>query len=256
MTSKSLEYRRDLVSALLAKELRVRYKRTVLGYAWSLLNPLAMALIFFVLVTNIFNVAIEKYPLVLVAGLFPWQWMANSTTASAMIFVGSAGLIRRTPFPRGALVVSTALNDMVHFLASIPVIVAVMLWYGMYPDVRWLWWIPLLLIIQWSMLVGIAFFIASCNVFLRDLERLTAIGVTIWFYLTPVIYTRDMLTGRRANLMYLNPAAGIIQAWRSIFMNTPIDIAAVGASAVWAILLITGGYVFFRKVQWRFAELV
>lgn len=255
MIARSLEYRIDLVTALLSKELRVRYKRTVLGYAWSLLNPLAMACIYFVLVTKIFAVSIDKYPLVLVAGLFPWQWIANSVLASSMIFVGNAGLIRRTSFPRAVLVLSASLNDMIHFLASVPVIIGVMLWHGVYPDARWLLFFPVLLLIQWAIVVGIGFVLASCNVFLRDLERLVAIGVTIWFYLTPVIYTRDML-GRHSDLLKLNPVTGVVLAWRSLFMGAPIDLAMLGWSVLWAIAILPCGYFLYRKMQWRFAELV
>lgn len=256
MIARSIEYRWDLVAALLTKELRARYKRTVLGYAWSLLNPLAMAAIYFVLVTRIFDVKVENYALVLVAGLFPWQWVANSVMSSSMVFVGNSGLIRRTSFPRAVLLISTSLNDLVHFLASVPVILGFMLWFRIYPDARWLVLLPALLVIQWAIILGIGFMVASANVFFRDLERITTIGVTIWFYLTPVIYTRDMITGKHAWLLYANPVTGVLLAWRSLFMGESVDLVLLCGSAFWGGVLITVGYAFYRRVQWRFAELV
>ncbi|MBL8874767.1 MAG: ABC transporter permease [Phycisphaerae bacterium] len=256
MIARSLEYRRDLIAALLIKELRARYKRTVLGYAWSLLNPLAMAAIYFVLVNRIFAVQIKNYPLVLVAGLFPWQWVANSVTSSTMVFIANAGLIRRTSFPRAALLVSATLNDLVHYLASVPVIIGFMLWFGIYPDARWIIFVPLLIVVQWAVIMGIAFIISSCNVFFRDLERITTIGVTLWFYMTPIIYTRDMLSGRHDYLLIVNPVAGVLLGWRSLFMGESIDLMLVLCSAVWGAVLLSVGYAFYRRVQWRFAELV
>jgi len=254
--ARSIEYRRDLVAALLTKELRARYKRTVLGYAWSLLNPLAMAAIYFVLVTRIFDVKVENYSLVLVAGLFPWQWIANSIMSSSMVFVGNAGLIRRTSFPRAVLVLSTSLNDLVHYLASVPVILGFMLWFRIIPDARWLLLLPILLVVQWAIILGIGFIVASANVFFRDLERITTIGVTIWFYLTPVIYTREMIAGKHEWLLYANPVTGVLLGWRSLFMGEPIDLVLLACSAAWAVVLSSAGYMFYRRVQWRFAELV
>jgi len=254
--SRSIEYHRDLVAALLVKELRARYKRTVLGYAWSLLNPLAMAAIYFMLVTRVFALQIENYPLMLIGGLLPWQWFANSVNSSSMIFVANGGLIRRTSFPRAVLMISSSLNDLVHFLASIPVILGFMLWFGVLPDARWLIFFPLLIAIQWAIIVGIGLFLASANMFFRDLERITSIFTTIWFYMTPIIYTREMLKGKQEYILYANPVAGVMLGWRSLFMGEPIDYMLVLCSLAWGVGLLSLGYLFYRRVQWRFAELV
>ncbi|MGH7244136.1 MAG: ABC transporter permease [Phycisphaerales bacterium] len=256
MIARSIEYRWDLVTALLAKELRARYKRTFLGYAWSLLNPLAMACVFFVLVSRVFEVKLDKYPLLLVAGLFPWQWVANSISTSTNIFVGNASLIRRTSFPRGLLVVSASMNDLIHYLASVPVIVALMAWYGLYPEVRWLWLFPLLIVTQGAVVMGIAFIVATCNVFVRDLERIMSIAISLWFYVTPIIYTNDMLSMQGQKLLLLNPVAGVMIGWRSLYMGGPVNLIALASSMVWGALLLPAGYALFKRLHWRFAELV
>lgn len=115
---------------------------------------------------------------------------------------------------------------------------------------------PLLIVVQWAVIMGIAFIISSCNVFFRDLECITTIGVTLWFYMTPIIYTRDMLSGRHDYLLIVNPVAGVLLGWRSLFMGESIDLMLVLCSAVWGAVLLSVGYAFYRRVQWRFAELV
>jgi len=219
---KPLIYYRDLILTLVTKEFRVRYKSTFLGYVWSVLQPLAFAVVFYVVFRIVLRIRMNNFALFLIAGLFPWQWFSNSVSAANGFFVGNSSLIKKVRFPRAFLVVAGVLNDLIHFVISIPVIVIFMLWHHRYPSLSWLWLIPLMVLIQFAFTYGLALLVATCNLFFRDLERLMMIFLLMWFYLTPVFYPVDMVPARyRAASLYANPMASVIACWRSVFLGQP-----------------------------------
>jgi lipopolysaccharide transport system permease protein len=253
-------YYRDLIWVLVSKELKLRYHSTAFGYLWSVLSPLAFATIFFVVFKIVMRIKIEHYALFLITGLFPWQWFSNSATASNYFFLDNRSLIKKIRFPRHFLVMAGVLNDMIHFVISIPVIVAFMLHYHIYPSTTWIFLLPLLVIVQFLFTTGIALTLASCNLFFRDLERMTLIGVTFWFYLTPVIYSVAMIPEHYRWVVlygkYANPMAPIIICWREMFLNGTAPLTMVAAACGWAALAFGVGWWIYRSLQWRFAEIV
>lgn len=160
----SPQYYKDLVVALTQKELKVKYKRSFLGYIWSIANPLALSLVFFIAFKVVMKVQIENYTLFLISGLFPWQWFANSVNGSAMVFVANSSLIKKVNFRTDALVVAAVLNDMLHFILSIPVIVF-SFFYGMKPHLSWLAGVPLLLVAQFVLIFGFSIAVSTINLF-------------------------------------------------------------------------------------------
>src|SRR2546425_9897030 len=175
---------RDILLELTKKEVKVRYKNTYLGYLWSLLNPLASAAVLFFAFKIVMRVPIENYTLFLLAGLFPWQWFSNSVNASASVFIANSSLIKKTSFPRELLVYSVVLNDLFHFLCSVPVIIILLVIHGKSPTLAWLLWLPLLVLCQALLVSGLSLVVASVNLFFRDLERLVGVGGNLLFYLT------------------------------------------------------------------------
>jgi lipopolysaccharide transport system permease protein len=250
------EYARDLLVALLAKELKARYKNTALGYTWSVLHPLMFTMVYLFLFKVVMKVQVENYTLFLVAGVFPWQAFQNSVCASNGSFIGNASLIKRVRFPRGYLVLTGVLNDLLHFVLSLPVILIFMLAYGVYPTFHWLWALPTLLLIQLLLTLGLSFLVATCNLFLRDLERLTSIFMMLWFYVTPVLYREDAVPPRFQWTNYFNPMAGLTISWRHVFLGTPPDVLHIAIAAAWAGTLFLVGYTVYRRLNWRFAEIV
>ena len=270
MTSARLTYYRDLVLVLLSKDFKVRYKNTVLGYAWSVLNPLLFAAVFYLVFGVILGVDFRSqlsgvrvsrpgvlYPLFLVVGLFPWQWFSNSVNAANYFFLGNASLIKKVRFPRQFLVLSGVLGDGVHFALSIPVILAFMLWAGAAPSAHWLWQVPVLIAVQFAMTLGFALLTATANLFFRDIERLTALALMLWFYLTPVIFPTKFLADRGLGwLLLANPLAPLIVCWQRVFLEgtLPLDLAA--AALGYAAAAYVAGYALYRRLEWRFAEIV
>jgi lipopolysaccharide transport system permease protein len=249
-------YYRDLIWVLVAKELKLRYHSTAFGYLWSVLNPLAFATIFFFLFKVVMRIQMEHYALFLITGLFPWQWFSNSATSSNYFFLDNRFLIKKIRFPRHFLVVAGVLNDMIHFVISIPVVVAFMLCYHIYPSAAWIVLLPLLMIVQFLFTTGVALALASCNLFFRDLERMTLICVTLWFYLTPVLFSVAMIPEQYQWAAYVNPMAPIIICWREMFLNGMAPPAMLAAACGWAAAAFGVGWWIYRSLQWRFAEIV
>lgn len=249
-----LEYYRDLIFILLQKEFTIRYKNTVLGYAWSVLNPLLFAVVYLFLFKVILNIQIPKYALFLVSGVFFWQAFSNSVYISSGAFVGNSSLIKKSRFPHECIVLAGVLNDLAHFILSIPIIFLMMLHYHIFPTLAWLWAVPVLLATQLFLTYGLALIVANCNLFLRDCERLISIIVMLWFYVTPILYGEDMIPGTFRYITYANPVAGLVINWRHLFMGTPLAPYFFMSSIVWAIVIFGLGYWLYCSLRWRFAE--
>ena len=250
------EHLRDLLIVLTAKEIKLRYKNSWLGYAWSVANPLAFATLYFVAFRIFMRVDIPRYPLFLIAGLFPWQWIANSTGAAPALFLANTCLLKKIRFPRNVLVASSVLNDGVHFLCSVPVLVLFLFVYGSGPSWSWLIGIPLLAAEQFLLVYGLAVTIASLNLFFRDLERLTALVVTFLFFLTPIVYSESMVPVRFQALLYLNPVAPLILSWRGLFLTGHLDWPIIAIGYVYATVAFAVGSAIYMKLSWKFAEVV
>jgi len=253
-------YYRDLIWVLVSKELKLRYHSTAFGYLWSLLNPLAFATVYFVVFKVVMRFDMPDYALFLIAGLFPWQWFANSTTSSNYFFLDNRSLIKKIRFPRQFLVVAGVLNDMVHFVISIPVIVAFMLYFRVYPSPMWIVLLPLMVLVQFLFTTGVALTLASCNLFFRDLERMTLIFVTLGFFITPVLFPVSKIPERfqwaAPWVAYANPMAPIIICWREMFLHGTAPPSALAAACGWAAVSFAVGWRIYQSLQWRFAEIV
>jgi lipopolysaccharide transport system permease protein len=252
----TLQYYKDLIVVLTKKELKVKYKRSFLGYLWSIANPLALALVFFIAFKIFLRIPIENYTLFLIAGLFPWQWFANSVNSSALVFVGNSSLIKKVNFRRESLIIATVLNDMLHFILSIPVIMLFVFYYGLRPSAMWLIGIPMLLIIQFIITFGISIATAAINLFFRDMERIVFILTTLLFYITPIIYSEDLVPEKYKSLILLNPLTVIMVNWRNLFMNGVLDSRALALSFIHSLVFFAAGYLIYKRLHWKFAEVL
>lgn len=246
----------DLVLVLTHKDLKVRYKSSVLGYLWSVAHPLALALVFVLAFKVIMRVQMENYALFLIVGLFPWQWFSNSAIIPTTAFLSNASIIKKVNFPRNIIPLSLVLNDMIHFLLSIPVIMFFMFVYHQKPGWIWLWGIPLLLIIQFCMAYGVALAGATINLFFRDLERLMGIIFMLLFYFTPVLYSENMIPDQYRQLILLNPLSHLMISWRNLFLHNQLDAGALIISALYGIVSLLVGSLIYRRLSWKFAEVL
>ncbi len=196
------------------------------------------------------------YALFLIAGLFPWQWVANSINASPTIFLNNATLLKKVRFPRQILVAVTVLNDALHFTLAVPAITIFLFIYGLKPSWIWLVGIPIIAIAQFLTVYGIALALASTNLFFRDLERLTVLGVTFLFFLTPIVYSATMVPMQYRAILELNPIAPLILSWQQLFLSGSLDLELIVKSYISAGFFWGIGGLIYRRLCWRFAEVV
>ncbi len=255
-TKTSMKYYADLIFILTQKEMKIRYKNSFLGYLWSIGNPLAFAFVYFVAFKVVMKIQMEDYVLFLIAGLFPWQWFSNSVNASTGIFIGNASIIKKVSFPRNIVPLALVLQDMIHFALSIPVIVFFLFVFHKSPSWSWVPGIPILLLIQLLVTYGFALIMSSVNLFFRDIERLVSIFLALLFYFTPIIYSESMIPARYGRLMKLNPLYYLMVSWRELFMSGRLEMSSLLLSASQALVFLAIGFLVYKKLSWRFAEVV
>lgn len=256
LNSAKIRYYIDLIIVLTQKELKVKYKSSIFGYLWSIGHPLAFAFVFFIAFKVVMKIQMEDYTLFLIAGLFPWQWFSNSVNVSPMAFLANAALIKKVNFPRNIIPLTIVLQDMIHFVLSIPVIVLFIFIYHKSLDFSWLYGIPLLLGIQFLMIYGVSLMVSSINLFFRDLERLTAIFTTLFFYFTPIIYPETMVPEKYRNLINLNPLSPLMISWRNLFLNGTLEPASLMLSLGYGVFAFLLGYMLYKNLSWKFAEVL
>lgn len=245
---------RDLIVVLTQKELKSRYKNLKLGYLWSLGNPLAYGLVYWLVFKFVMKVKIEAFPLFLISALFAWQWFTNSILVSATTFIGNASLIKKVNFPRHLLLLVVCLQDLIHFIAALPIIFLFMFIYGKSFSPILFIGIPLLCAIQLLYTYSLGLFVSTANLFFRDIERLVGIFITFLFYFTPIVYSMQMVPDEYQFLVKLNPVGPLIMNWRNLFFEGTLNMEYVGISLCYGLLFLALGQFTYRRLSWRFAE--
>jgi len=245
---------RDLLHVLLRKELAVRYKRNVLGFLWSVLNPLALACIFYL----VFSVFMRfNMPLVaFLAALFPWQWIVNCVNEGPHTFAANPTLVKKVAFPREAIPLVMNLQHMVHFCLALPVYVAFMLAHGLHPGLIWLVGLPLLLVLTLASVYGLCLLFGSINLFFRDLGNLVTILMQMCFFATPIMYSLAFVPEEYHWCFKLNPVAPLIISWRSLLMDNALNAQFLPLACLYAVIFLALGGLAFRRLQRRFAEVM
>ncbi|MFH0824229.1 MAG: ABC transporter permease [Pseudomonadota bacterium] len=251
-----MSYLWDLTLVLARKEMKIRYKSSVLGYLWSVLNPLLCAMVFYIAFRVVMRVQMENYHVFLICGLFPWQWFSNSLNAAPMMFLGNASIVKKTNFPKAVIVLAIVVQDMIHFLLSLPVIVVFLLSIGKFPDPSWIYGVPALMTVQLVFTFGASLFVASVNLFFRDLERLTNTAIMLLFYFTPILFPADMVPAHYRSLLLLNPLAALFTGWRTLLLEGTFKVDQFLAAGLCAALVLVMGYAAYWKLRWRFAEVL
>ena len=237
----------------------MRYRRSALGFLWSLLNPLLMMLVFTIVFEVVKPQQVRSYPLFVLAGLLPWNYLTGSLGGAVRSVTGNAHLIDKVHFPREVLPISVVLANLINFLLSLVVFLPLALLLG----AKWNAWIlalPVVIGIQTMILLGISLLLAAMNVFYRDAEQVLEVGLTAWFFLTPVFYELELLPNQVLGidvwrLVYtLNPMATLVTDYRYVMLyQTPIIRHTLVPFVIGCVLLAVGWWT-FRRVAPAFAE--
>jgi ABC-type polysaccharide/polyol phosphate export permease len=245
----------ELLYLLTFRELKLRYQDTVFGFLWSLIRPLLQGAVLFIVLRKFIRIDVEDYHLVLLAGLFPWTWFQTSLVSSVSAFAANGALIKKVYFPRFVLPLATVMNNGVQYGLSIPVLLVLLAIEGYTPSWTWLVGIPYLLAVQSLLIMGIVLFVASLDVYFRDLEHLTDVFVgLILFYLTPVIYPLEIVPDRYHNWILVNPMTALIEGWRDLFLRNQIPGVELWPALAFAAGIAAVGSLSFRKLEGGFAD--
>jgi len=259
-----IEYR-ELVKNLILRDLKARYKSSVLGFLWSLLNPLLTMLVFTVVFTYMMpNNRIDKFPVFVLCALLPWNFFNAALMGSITSIVGNAHLVKKVYFPREVLPLSAVLADFVNFLLALVVLFA-MLFAFRVPITQWALWLPIIMLIQLVFTVGLGLALATVNVFYRDTGVIMSVVLQAWFFLTPVFYPIDILPTQRLiaglslnihRLTYiLNPMASIIASYRVVlYHGAPPAVDFMARTFVSALAVLALGYLVFSHYSGVFGE--
>lgn len=253
---------RDLLYFLIWRDIKVRYKQTLLGAAWAVLQPLTTMVVFFFVFRVVAGVESDgvPYQVFAFAGLVPWTFFATGLSMSANSLVGSQNLIKKVYFPRIVIPLATVLAGVVDFAIAFVVLLALMLWFGVQPTLA-IVWLPAFLLLALITALGVGLWLSALNVQFRDVRYTIPFLTQLWLFATPVGYsTQDAaakLVEPWSTLYALNPMLGVVEGFRWALLGTetrPGTMVWLSAAAALAVL-VSGAYV-FRRMEKSFADLV
>lgn len=253
---------RGLIHSLVARELKARYRGSVLGFFWSFINPLLLLSIYSFVFTTILPNTDKRtmpYALFMFTGILPWTWFSASLLEASGALISGGNLIKKVLFPAEILPIVSVLANMVHFFLGLPILAAFMIGFRHFPDWAGLAWFPVIVLIQLVLTVGLALLLSALTVHFRDLRDLLANLLTFWFFATPIIYPYFMEGVKRYDWLFKpNPFFHIVVSYQEIlFFPGPFghlqSLLVLGGASV-AFFLV--GYWVFDRLRDSFAEAV
>lgn len=256
---KGIYHWRELLWQMVGREVKARYKQSILGYFWVILNPLAQMLVMSFAFSIILKIPTNAagnipYSVFLFVGLLPWTLFANSLSSAASSLVGSASLITKIYFPRSILVVSTIAAKIIDFLFALTILIVYMIAYQIPITTNILWVFPIF-IIQQLFTLGLSLFFAASNLLYRDIQYLLGLILTLWFYVTPIVYSADAIPAKYKVIFQLNPLSVIINAYRQTILGggQPNYLSLIIATLL-SLITLTLGLTYFKHKEKIFAD--
>ena len=249
-----IPYLWDLLRSLVDRDMKLMYKRSALGIAWTLLSPLLQLLVFVFVFQVILKVEIYQYSSYVFTGLLVWNWFQNSLFQATGVILSSSPLIRQPGFPTAILPIVVVTTGLIHFVLALPVLVIFLLIDGvkLTPLILCL---PLLQLIQFGLVVTISYFLAALNVTFRDTQHTLGVLLQFLFYLTPVFYDLESIPDRYWYIYGLNPMVHIVTCYRQILVwGTAPDWLSLAIISALTLLMLPIGYRLFRRQSLRFVE--
>ena len=239
----------ELIKTLVSRDLQVRYKKSVLGYVWTWLDPLMTMFVFILIFDIILSIKVEHFPVYLLSGLIPWIFFSNSIGGSLNSISGNATLIKRVYYPREIFPITIILGNLVNMFLSLLVLIPIILIYRIEINFNVLF-LPVAILFLFLVTLGFAFFFSCLNVFFRDISYVVPFIIRLWFYLTPIFYVIEgRIPEKYLNIyMILNPLAVILSLFRASLMGHSFPaIKYIYAGFLICIFALMLGYAFFKK---------
>jgi lipopolysaccharide transport system permease protein len=239
---------------LVLREMRMQYKHSFMGFAWSLLNPLMHLLVFYFIFRVVLALDMQRFSSNVFIGLLMWEWLQGGLTQAANAITGNRELVRRPGFNLAILPIVTNITRMMDFIFSLPVLLVILLIEHAHLGTRLLM-LPFLMALQFLLILGFSYLVASTNVLFRDTQHLLGVILRLFFFLTPIFYEASLLPKQFGNLYRINPMVALLEAYRAVLIgDRPLDWGSLMWPAVLAILICVFGYTLFRRVNYRFVE--
>ena len=250
------EYR-DMIGSMVRRDLRGRYKGSVIGFFWNFINPLCQIIVYYIVFSRIFENGIDKFHVYLIVGMMPWNFFSESLAQGAGAIVSQADMTKKIYFPREVLPISAVTSRFVNLLLTFIIIFAITIASGVTLNATALICLPLVLIVQYILCLGFALILSVVDVYFRDVEYMTGVFLMAWIWLTPIMYTYESIE----NVTWLhwvvwkNPMTPIITSYQNIiYYHRVPDMAALGRAAVFAVVLLIVGELIFNKFVKGIAE--
>lgn len=248
---------RELLFFLAWRDIKVRYKQTVLGAGWAIIQPLFTMLVFSLFFGRLAKMPSDgvPYPLFAFTALVPWTFFAYGLSQAADSLVGGSNLLKKVYFPRLVLPLSSVLSGAVDFFIAFGVLAALMFWYGTVPTTQAIW-LPAFLLLALSTALGVGLWLSALNVQFRDIRYTLGFLTQIWLFCTPIAYPSRLLPEPLRTFYGLNPMVGVVEGFRWALLGTPAPGGLVWVSAAAAVAILISGAFYFRRMERGFADTV
>jgi lipopolysaccharide transport system permease protein len=248
---------RELLFVFTMRDIKVRYKQTVLGFAWAIIQPVMMMVVFSLFFGHLAKMPSDgfPYPVFVYAGLLPWTFFATAISTSGNAVVGWGHLLNKVYFPRLIIPLASLGSNVMDFGISVIVLLLMMLYFGVGWSINLLM-APLLVFGVLLAALGVGTFLSALMVAYRDVRHVIPFLVQFWMFATPVVYPISIVPAHWRWLMYFNPMTGIVEGFRSVFLGSPFNSVALATSLSIAVCMFLMGVAYFERVQRRFADLI
>jgi lipopolysaccharide transport system permease protein len=249
---------RGLVYSWVGRTIRGRYQQSLLGWFWAILQPLATVVMFSVIFSLFIPVDTGgiPYPIFSYVAVVPWALFSSSLNEMSTSLVSNMNLVTKIYFPREALPIAAMLARLLDFAIATGLLVVLMLIFQVKPFlIGWLF-LPIIFAIQIALMLGLGLITAALNVFFRDIQPLLALIIQLWFYASPIVYPVTVVPEHLQTLYFLNPMAGVIEAYRAVLLNRTLPGAYLIPAAIISTIALVVGYWLFKRLEFQFADIV
>ncbi len=248
----------ELLYFLIWRNLKLRYKQTILGAAWAVIQPFFAMVVFSIFFGGLAHIPSEgvPYPVFSYAALVPWTFFANALTQGSNSLIEQEQTITKVYFPRLLLPMAAVLSNLLDFAIAFVILIGMMLWYGLVPTAA-VWTLPIFILMATLTALGVSIWLSALNVRFRDIRYVTAFLIQVWLFATPVAYPSSLLPEKWRALYGLNPMAGVVEGFRwALLGNVHVSFALLSISFVVVIGVLAGGLYYFHSVEDTFADVV
>ena len=246
---------REMLINMVRRELRGKYKGSILGFLWTFINPLLQLVVYTIVFSNIMRMGVSNYEIFLFVALIPWMFFSTSVLSGAGSIIYNQSLVTKIYFPREILPLSVVTSNFINMIYCSVIVLAVVLFYHMNLNLEVWFMLPVIAFIEYILVIGIVLIVSALTVYFRDLEHILGIIIMAWQFLTPVMYPESFVPSQYQAILYLNPMTPIIISFRDVLYYGKMPVVENLVYAfLWSLIIFICGFLLLGKLQKDFAE--